>query len=172
MAHTVHTNGDKRGQEGGEGLRETDRGRWGGQDAMGCALLCLNEEKQLSHTPPLIFKRKRQRKKKTRRNTSKIIETPPVPHIIKNNNTVAVRNGRAGRRAQPERSGTRPRRWSSTDGRRRREVAVRVVWAVGSHCVIVTSVCDWRTSKGLARGEERRSGGVDRDEESRGGGGE
>lgn len=50
-------------------------------------------------------------------------------------------------------------------------MAVRVVWAVGSHCVIVTSVCDWRTSKGLARGEERRSGGVDRDEESRGAGG-
>lgn len=50
-------------------------------------------------------------------------------------------------------------------------MAVRVVWAVGSHCVIVTSVCDWRTSKGLARGEERRSGGVDRDKESRGAGG-
>lgn len=30
-------------------------------------------------------------------------------------------------------------------------MAVEVVSAVGSHCVIFISVCDWRTSKGLAR---------------------
>lgn len=34
-------------------------------------------------------------------------------------------------------------------------MAVKVVSAVGSHCVIFISVCDWRTSKGLARSEER-----------------
>lgn len=133
---------------------------------MGCALLCLNEEKQLSHTPPSHLQKKKIKHEETR---VKLLKPPPVPHIIKNNNTVAVRNRRGGRRTQPETE------WNATTPlvlhRRETEVAVRAVWAVGSHCVIVTSVCDWRTSKGLARGEERRRGGVDRDEESRGAGG-
>lgn len=34
-------------------------------------------------------------------------------------------------------------------------MAVEVVLAVGSHCVIFIAVCDWRTSKGLARREKR-----------------
>lgn len=65
------------------------------------------------------------------------------------------------------------RRWPSADETRRREVAVSQSggggrW--GSHCVVVvTSVCDWRTSKGLAReGAGRWSGGMDRGEERRG----
>lgn len=37
-------------------------------------------------------------------------------------------------------------------------MAVEVVSAVGSHCVIFISVCDWRTSKGLARREESARG--------------
>lgn len=37
-------------------------------------------------------------------------------------------------------------------------MAVEVVSAVGSHCVIFISVCDWRTSKGLARREESERG--------------
>lgn len=44
-----------------------------------------------------------------------------------------------------------PLQWSSTDRRRRRKVAVEVVPVMGSHCVTCISVCDWRTSKGLAR---------------------
>lgn len=39
-------------------------------------------------------------------------------------------------------------------------MAVEVVSAVGSHCVIFTSVCDWRTSKGLARRGKRERGGT------------
>lgn len=90
MVHTVHTNRDKRGRRGREGRVVRDReGREEGQDAMGCALLGQNEEKQLSHTPPSHFKNKKR--------TSKIIETPPYPHILKNNNTVAVGNGREGK---------------------------------------------------------------------------
>lgn len=34
-------------------------------------------------------------------------------------------------------------------------MAIEVVTAVGSHCVIFITVCDWRTSKGLARRGER-----------------
>lgn len=34
-------------------------------------------------------------------------------------------------------------------------MVVGVVSAVGSHFVICISVCDWRTSKGLAKGEKR-----------------
>lgn len=52
-SHSAHKQ-RQTGQGGGEGrggVRETE-GERGGQDAMGCALLCLNEEKQLSHTPP------------------------------------------------------------------------------------------------------------------------
>lgn len=50
-SHSAHKQ-RQTGQEGGEGrgVRDGGEGR-GGRDAMGCALLCLNEEKQLSHTP-------------------------------------------------------------------------------------------------------------------------
>lgn len=47
------------GQEGGEGRSVRDRGGDRGQDAMGCALLGLNEEKQLSRTPPPILEIKK-----------------------------------------------------------------------------------------------------------------
>lgn len=49
-------------------------------------------------------------------------------------------------------------------------MAVEVVSAVGSHCVIFISVCDWRTSKGFARREKReeRRYRERRGEESRG----
>lgn len=87
MVHTVHTETNRVGGWGGEGC-ERQRGREEGQDAMGCALLGLNEEKQLSHIPPPILEIKKK--------TSKTIETP-LPHILKNNNTVAVENGREGK---------------------------------------------------------------------------
>lgn len=69
--------------------RQTDgrRGREGAQDAMGCALSGLNEGKAALTRPPLIFEIKK---------TGKIIKTPPVPHILKNN-TVAVENVREGK---------------------------------------------------------------------------
>lgn len=51
-SHSAHKQ-RQTGQEGGEGC-ERQRGRREGQDAMGCALLGLNEEKQLSHTPPPV----------------------------------------------------------------------------------------------------------------------
>lgn len=56
-------------------------------------------------------------------------------------------------------------------------MAVEVVSAVGSHCVIFISVCDWRTSKGLARREKReerryREEGREEGRESRGENGE
>lgn len=55
------------------------------------------------------------------------------------------------------------RRWPSADETWRREVAVGQIggggrWG-GSHCAVVTSVCDWRTSKGLARERVGRGGG-------------
>lgn len=129
---------------------------------MGCALLCLNEEKQLSHTPPLITKIKK---------TSKIIETPHprTPHIKKQQHCGCQEQKRREVGAA-RMMWTRPL-WSSTDRRRRREVAVKVVSAVGSHCVIFIFVCDWRTSKGLARSEgrgEERMYGERRGEESKG----
>lgn len=51
-SHSAHKQ-RQTGQEGrgGEGC-ERQRGRERGQDAMGCALLDLNEEKQLSRTAP------------------------------------------------------------------------------------------------------------------------
>lgn len=83
MVHTVHTNRDKWGQEGGAGRDVRDRGgEREGQDAMGCALLGLNGEKQLSHTPLPIIEIKK---------TSKIIETP-YPTYLKNNNTAVAEN--------------------------------------------------------------------------------
>lgn len=49
-------------------------------------------------------------------------------------------------------------------------MAVEVVSAVGSHCVIFISVCDWRTSKGLARrGERERNEGIEKDDGERAG---
>lgn len=39
----------------------------------------------------------------------------------------------------------------------------------GSHCVVVTSVCDWRTSKGLAREGGGRAGGAEVERRGRGG---
>lgn len=51
-------------------------------------------------------------------------------------------------------------------------MAVEVVSAVGSHCVIFTSLCDWGTSKGLARREKREGNeGIETDE-GEGAGGE
>lgn len=89
-SHSAHKR-RQTGQEGGEGRGVRDRGgKRGGQDAMGCALLGLNEEKQLSHTPPPTLEIKK---------TSKIIETP-LPHILKNNNTVAAENGKEGKWTQ------------------------------------------------------------------------
>lgn len=73
-SHSAHKQ-RQTGQEGGEGRGVRDRGgERGGQDAMGCALLGLNEEKQLSRTPPPVLEIK---------NTRKIIETPHTPHIKK-----------------------------------------------------------------------------------------
>jgi len=115
---------------------------------MGCALLSLNEEKQLSHA----FSPRSEIKK-----TNKVIEKkrfPIPPHILKNNNTVAVENRREGKWTQWERQrddhsvgrlqrGDTGERWQSKWCRR---------W---DHTVWSLSVCDLRTSNGLARREGR-----------------
>lgn len=158
MVHTVHTNRDKQGRrEGRGGVWETE-GERGGTGRHGvCFVRPKWGKAALTHLPSHLRNKKRQVK------SSK----PPLPHILKNNNT--------GRWEQKRRkmdavrtSGRWPLRWSSTDRRRRREVAVEVVSAVGSHLVIFISVCDWRTGKGLARREKR---GGRRYTERRGGGG-
>lgn len=69
-------------------------------------------------------------------------------------------------------TGRGPLRCSSADRRRGRDVAVEVAAAaVVSHCVVFTSLCDWRTSKGSARREKRQgNGGIETDEGTRAGG--
>lgn len=57
MVHTVHTNRDKLGRREGRSVR--DGGGRGEQDALGCALFDLNEENELSHTPPPILEIKK-----------------------------------------------------------------------------------------------------------------
>lgn len=44
-------------------------------------------------------------------------------------------------------------------------MAVDVVSAVGSHCVIFVSVCDWRTSTGREMREKREERSTEKDEE-------
>lgn len=85
MVHTVHTNRDKWGRRERERRAVRDRREQeGGQDAMRCALLSLNEEKLLSH----IFSPISEIKKKTNKSSKSLLP----PHIKKT--TLIVENRR------------------------------------------------------------------------------
>lgn len=156
MVHTVHTNRDKRGRrEGRGGVWETEWERGGTGRHGVCFVRPKWGKAALTYPPSRLGNKKRQVK------SSK----PPVPYILKNNSRWE-RNRR--KMDVMRRTGRWPLRWSSTDRRGRREVAVEEVSAMGSHCVIFTSVCDWRTSKRLAgkgeREKERGNEGIETDE--------
>lgn len=106
-----------------------------------------------SHISPRLFERKDKKKKPV-----KLLRRPSFPMTptsIKNNNTVAV--GNRGEAAWAHVAGPRQTRHG---GERWPLVRLVVVGGGGgSHCAVVTSVCDWRTSKGLARERVGRGGG-------------
>lgn len=125
MVHTVHTNRDKQersagGREGGD-VRDRGGRRGTGQHDV-CFVTPKWGKVALTYHPPHVRKK----------NTITTTTLPPTPPLLKNNNTGCQQRKR---RETMGVGGTSP----SILHRQETESEM----AVGSHCGIFTSVCDW-----------------------------